>query len=95
MVRVEVVYALSESCWSKSLMLPEGATVATALATIGWDTPEAPPGIDPGRIAIFSRPARLETALRDGDRIELLRPLLADPKQSRRARASAPPGARS
>ena len=61
MFSFEVVYALPESCWSKSLVLAAGATVATALAAIDWATPDAPRGIDPGRIAIFSRPARLET----------------------------------
>ena len=94
-IRVEVVYALPEACWSRSLELAEGATVASALAVIGTEALAALAGVDPGRIAIFSRPVRAESVLRDGDRIELLRPLVADPKQSRRARASTRPGARS
>jgi putative ubiquitin-RnfH superfamily antitoxin RatB of RatAB toxin-antitoxin module len=38
-------------------------------------------------LAVFGRAATPATVLHDGDRIELLRPLLADPKQRRRERA--------
>jgi hypothetical protein len=46
--------------------------------------------IDPQKLAIFSRPAEPDSVLRDGDRVEILRPLIADPKQARRARAATP-----
>lgn len=67
-----------------------GATVADALALAreaGMD-----PGLaDPARLAIYGQAATPETRLHAGDRIELLRPLLVDPKQARRARAEAHP----
>ena len=39
------------------------------------------------KIGIFSRPVKLTDQLKDGDRIEIYRPLLADPKEIRRKRA--------
>ena len=85
-LRVQVVYALPERCWTVELALPEGARVAEALA--GLDPAELPAGaVDPSRLAVFGRTATLETRLHDGDRVELLRPLVADPKQARRERA--------
>ena len=43
--------------------------------------------MDPARLAVFGRAVTPETRLHDGDRIEILRPLLADPKTARRKRA--------
>jgi len=51
-------------------------------------------GLDPGAgaLAVWGRRATLQQALREGDRIELLRPLQVDPKEARRLRAKkAPP----
>lgn len=84
---VEVVYALPGRAWRLRLSLPEGATVADALAAA--DLPSQVPGaaVDADRLAVFGRPVAPDTALADGDRVEVLRPLLADPRQARRARA--------
>ena len=89
-VRVEVVYALPDRYWSALVELPVGSNVAQALAAANLE--EKVPGleIDSDMLAIFSRPATLTTALHDGDRIELLRPLPLDPKQLRRERAEKP-----
>ncbi len=86
---VELVYALPEHYWSIRLRLPAGATVADALSKAEVALREAGVQADPERMAVHSRPVFPSTPLRDGDRLELLRPLLADPKQSRRERASA------
>jgi putative ubiquitin-RnfH superfamily antitoxin RatB of RatAB toxin-antitoxin module len=86
-VRVEVVFALPERYWSVHLELAGGATVAEALTLSGIESLVPSMEIDPARLAIFSRPAQMSTRLHDGDRLEILRPLLADPKQSRRERA--------
>ena len=40
------------------------------------------------QVGIYSRPAKLTDQLKDGDRIEIYRPLLADPKEIRRKRAA-------
>ena len=86
-LRVEVVYALPDRCWRVPLQLPAGATVADALAAA--DLPARVPGIDidPDGLAVFGQAAMPGTALRDGDRVVVLRPLVVDPKQARRRRA--------
>lgn len=69
------------------LALPEGACVGDALAAAGFaagDRPEV-------ACAIFGVLATPATLLADGDRIELLRPLQADPKETRRRRAKTAP----
>jgi putative ubiquitin-RnfH superfamily antitoxin RatB of RatAB toxin-antitoxin module len=68
------------------LELPEGATVADAIARSGI---VARLGLDAASLvpAIFGQRAESATPLADGDRVELTRPLLADAKAQRRARA--------
>jgi hypothetical protein len=81
-VRIEVVRAWPRRFDSVWLELPAGATVADALSAAGWrDEPE-----NVG-YAVFGVRATRETELREGDRLELLRPLVADPKDARRRRA--------
>jgi len=66
---------------AEELELPEGATVAQALAR----TQLPQQGI--AGFAIHGERVGVDARLRDGDRLELLAPLLADPKDSRRRRA--------
>jgi putative ubiquitin-RnfH superfamily antitoxin RatB of RatAB toxin-antitoxin module len=63
--------------------LPEGATVADAVAAAGL-TPAGHVGM-----AVHGESATGDRPLRDGDRVELLRPLAIDPKDARRRRAGA------
>ena len=81
-MKVEVLMAWPRRFESMSLELPVGATLADALAAAGWSDAEGISGS-----AIFGVNAALDTVLRDGDRVELLRPLLMDPKEARRRRA--------
>ncbi|HEY0505161.1 MAG TPA: RnfH family protein [Lysobacter sp.] len=83
-MKVEVVRAWPRRFEALSLELPDGATVAEALARAGLDE-------DPETVAhaVFGVRASRETVLRDGDRLELLRLLQADPKDARRRRADA------
>jgi len=86
-IGVELVRAWPDRCEAFRLRLPEGASVADALAraAAAGFVPAAEAG--PGMLAVFGKSATPATRLRDGDRIELLRPLLADPKERRRERA--------
>ena len=90
---VDVAYSGPEGQLLVSLTLPEGATLADAVAASGivsrLDLFEAALGY-----AIFGQRARSDTPVRSGDRVELLRPLVADPKEARRARALVQPLAR-
>ncbi|MCX7512427.1 RnfH family protein [Frateuria sp. STR12] len=81
---VEVVMALPRRMLLKRVALADGATVADAIeaAQLGEDVQ-----IDPQQLGIFGRRVPLGQPLRDGDRVEVYRPLLLDPKEARRRRA--------
>ncbi len=81
MIRVEVIQAWPRRHEAKTLELPEGATVADALAAAALPQEGHP------AVAIFGETAAVDQPLRDGDRVELLRPLLLDPMEARRRRA--------
>ena len=66
------------------LDLPEGSTVADALARREVMLPEV--DLREMRTGIWSRPCPPQTRLREGDRVELYRPLVADAKAMRRER---------
>jgi len=87
-INVEVVYALPARQELIHLSLPAGATLQQALEASGL--PRKHPEIDPakGRFGIFGKLARPDTALRDRDRVEIYRPLIADPKEVRKQRAA-------
>jgi hypothetical protein len=87
-IEVEVVYALPLRQDSSRLIVPDGTTVAQAIARAGvcLRHPEIELGRNP--VAIYGRAVRLDTVLCDRDRVEILRPLRADPKESRRLRAT-------
>ena len=86
-MRVEVVLALPASQHCVALDLPDGATVADAIAASGLDAS----AIDDDHVGIWNRRVTLATVLREADRVELYRPLVADPKQARRVRAERNP----
>lgn len=81
MIRVEVIRAWPRRHASVALQLAEGATVADALAACGL------PQEGIGGHAVFGERVGPDATLSDGDRLELLQPLLLDPKEARRRRA--------
>jgi len=80
-VKIEVLRAWPRRFERVELELPEGATARDAVLAAGW-------GDDPQAVAyaVFGQRVEGRARLRDGDRVELLRPLLADPKEARRQR---------
>jgi putative ubiquitin-RnfH superfamily antitoxin RatB of RatAB toxin-antitoxin module len=87
LLRVRVVYALPDHQACVDLQVPRGTSLSDAVARSGLlrKFPEA--AARPLNCAIFGKAVPLTYELRDGDRIEILRPLLIDPKQSRREAA--------
>ena len=82
---VEVVHALPHRAILKTFALEAPATVADALAMAASDPDFR--GIDLALpVGIFGLAVRADQHLREGDRIEIYRPLSADPKAARRAR---------
>lgn len=86
-IRVEVAYAEPRRQWLLAVSLPAGATVSDAVRLSGIAAQVPGLIIDPRRIGIHGRKVSPEQVLADGDRVEIYRPLLADPKEVRRARA--------
>jgi uncharacterized protein len=85
-LRVEVLYCAGPKLSDLTpLRLPEGATVADALRASGLRQRHGAL-IDSLRIGVWNKIKELSTPLRDGDRVELYRPLLVDPKEARRQR---------
>lgn len=86
-LRVEVVYALPAAQDVIAVELEEGATAREAVQASGLLARH--PEIDPARpqLGMFGRKIRPDTRLKEGDRVEILRPLAADPKEARRRRA--------
>lgn len=86
-IRVEVAYARPEQQVILPLKLAAGATAEEAIRRSG--VLEKFPEIDlaVNKVGIFSKLSKLDTVLRDKDRVEIYRPLIADPKEVRRKRA--------
>ena len=84
---VEVAYATPQRQMLVKLHVPAGTTVEQAIEASGLR--EHFPAIEQRPIVgIFSRKAGLQDHLKAGDRVEIYRPLLADPKEARREKAS-------
>ncbi len=86
-LRVEVVYAGPAGAVRRELLLNAGCTVRDAVRASGLL--ESWPEIDlaRNRVGIFGSLAPPDAPLRDGDRVEIYRPLIADPQEARRRRA--------
>jgi putative ubiquitin-RnfH superfamily antitoxin RatB of RatAB toxin-antitoxin module len=88
MLRVEVVYATSAVQRRYAVDLEEGATVRTALERSGvlHDFPQI--DLTRDRVGIYGRLVALDEVLGEGDRLEILRPLVVDPRAARKRRAA-------
>lgn len=89
-IEVEVVLALPGECLLERVRLQTPARAADALQASGLDRVyrervggDAPP------LGVYGRKIRPEQLLKDGERLEIYRPLTADPRQRRRARVDA------
>ncbi|HXS91447.1 MAG TPA: RnfH family protein [Steroidobacteraceae bacterium] len=87
-MRIWVVYALPDRQSVQELQLPEPATVAEAVARSGLLQQFPELGDRPLACAIFGRAVADSHLLRADDRVEILRPLQVDPKESRRRAAA-------
>ena len=86
-IRIEVVLAMPERQEMVAMDISAGSTIADAIEQSG--VPDMFDGfeLDPEKVGIFGRKAPMEQVLRDGDRVEIYRSLIADPKEVRRQRA--------
>jgi putative ubiquitin-RnfH superfamily antitoxin RatB of RatAB toxin-antitoxin module len=84
---VTVVLALRDSATEVALRLPMGATVSDALAQSGLAALHPELDVAAAPVGIFGRRVERNHVLADGDRVEVYRSLVADPKDARRRRA--------
>ncbi|WP_137174205.1 RnfH family protein [Massilia sp. HP4] len=88
MLAVSVCYAIDKHEWLRPMQVEQGTTIGEAIERSG--VLEAFPDINLATqaVGIYAKKKTLDTVLRERDRIEIYRPLVADPKDSRRKRAA-------
>lgn len=88
MIGVSVCYGVAGNAWLRALEVPVGTTIGEAIELSGvlQAYPEINLASQP--VGIYTKKKTLDTVLSARDRIEIYRPLVADPKDSRRARAA-------
>ena len=88
-ILIDVAYAPpAANPMRRQLNLPSGSTVGEAIRASGLLDLCPEIGLTRNRVGVFGRLVQLDTPLRDGDRVEIYRPLHADPKEARRRRAA-------
>lgn len=87
-MQVEVVYALPERQYLRKVSVAEGATVQQAIEQSGLLALRTDIDLSKNKVGIYSRSVKLTDTLQPGDRVEIYRPLIADPKELRRQRAA-------
>ena len=85
---VEVAYALPDKQSLISLEIEDGSTLKEAIEASGILESFEQIDLTKDRVGIFSKFATLDTILREKDRVEIYRPLVADPKKARKERAA-------
>ena len=87
-IEVEVAYARPDEQIILALKVPVGATIEDAIRRSS--VLERFPEIDlaTSKVGVFGKVGRLEQELSPGDRVEIYRPLIADPKEARKQRAA-------
>lgn len=87
-IDVEVAYALTAKQELIKVRVAEGATVRDAIEASGILRKHPDIELDGrNKVGVFAKLTRLDTVLRDRDRVEIYRPLIADPKAVRKQRA--------
>lgn len=85
--KITVCYARPDDIFLVTLLVREGATIAGTLAASGVLTRFPEIDLARNKVGLFGKLKPVDTVVRDGDRIEIYRPLQADPMESRRRRA--------
>lgn len=87
-INVEVAYATPEKQIIRAVNVDAGTTLGAAIVQSGimMDFPDLE--LEEAKVGIFGKTAAMTTVLSEGDRVEIYRPLIADPKEVRRQRAA-------
>lgn len=87
-INVEVIYALAARQELVEVKLPEGSTLQQAVEASGLLAKYPEIDLAKGKFGIFAKLSKLDAQVRDKDRVEIYRPLIADPKEVRKQRAA-------
>ncbi len=87
MITIELVYALPAKQTLLRLEVPKGTNIAGAIKLSGILEKYPEIDLEKGKFGIFGKLSKTDTVLREKDRVEVYRPLVADPKEVRRKRA--------
>jgi len=88
LINIEVVYALEKKQEIFAVKLPEGTTVRQAIEACGVLQKYPEIDLSKNKLGIFAKLTKPDAPLRDRDRVEIYRPLIADPKEVRKQRAA-------
>ncbi len=88
LISIEVVYPLPQKQEIFSVKLPMGATVRQAIEVSGVLQKYPEIDLTKNKLGVFAKLTKLDAPLRDQDRVEIYRPLIADPKEVRKQRAA-------
>jgi hypothetical protein len=88
LINVEVVYALAERQELVRVKLPPGTTVQHAVEASGLLQKYPQIDLAKSKLGVFGKLSKPDAVLRDRDRVEIYRPLIADPKEVRKQRAA-------
>lgn len=86
-IQVEVIYALPHEQTLLKVAVPQGCTLADAIKLSGILEKYTCIDLANSKFGIFGKLSKQDVVLRDKDRVEIYRPLNADPKEVRRKRA--------
>ena len=87
-INVEVAYALPEAQMIRAIAVPIGTTALEAVSLSGITEAFEDLSVDSSsRLGVFGKAVKSDHVLSDGERVEIYRPLLIDPKQLRKKRA--------
>ncbi|SSC07327.1 RnfH family protein [bacterium endosymbiont of Bathymodiolus sp. 5 South] len=87
-MKIEVAYALESKQTLFALEVDKGTTLKQAIVLSGIMASYPQIDLSKDKTGIFGKIAKLDTVLRPKDRVEIYRPLIADPKQVRKERAA-------
>ncbi|PCI07805.1 MAG: RnfH family protein [Gammaproteobacteria bacterium] len=87
-INVEVAYATPEKQVIRILKVDTGETVAAAIEQSGITLDFPALVLENAKVGLFGKITTMTTVLSEGDRVEIYRPLIADPKEVRRKRAA-------
>ena len=87
-ISVEVVYPLPQKQEIFTVKLPSGATVREAIESSGVLAKYPEIDLAKNKFGVYAKLAKPDAVLRDRDRVEIYRPLIADPKEVRKQRAA-------